>query len=160
MTEQHGLRMGELLVRAGVLTATQVEAVLAEQKQTGRPFGDLAERMFNVPGDAVEDAWIEQYVHFGTEVDLATQRMDIDVLRVLNRRQAWQFKLLPLRYESEELVLATARSNMKRAVNFAWRRLSDPIYFVLAERPQLDQFLQTHYPWPAMAQLDEMAKTG
>jgi len=158
MTEQRGLRMGELLIEAGVLSDEQVQQILQQQKQTGRPFGDLAERLFGVSPEAVENAWIEQYIQLGTEVDLDRQRIDVEVLRVINRRQAWQFKLLPLRYENEELVMATTRDDMKRAVNFAWRKCSDPIYFVLSQRPQLESFLQTHYPWPAMEQLDELAK--
>jgi len=158
MAPQRGLRMGELLIKAGVLDDAQVERILAEQKKTGRPFGDLAERLFAVSPEAVENAWIEQYIHLGTEVDLETQRIDVEVLRVLNRRQAWQFKLLPLRYEADELVMATTREDMKRAVNFAWKKSSDPIYFVLSQRPQLEAFLQTHYPWPAMDSIDELAK--
>ena len=158
MIKQHGLRIGELLVQAGVLSEAQVSEVLATQRKTGRPFGDLAERLFDVPSEAVEDAWVEQYLQFGTAVDLDTQHVDVEVLRVINRRQAWQFKLLPMRYEADELVMATTQEDFKRAVNFAWQKLSDPIYFVLSQRPQLEQFLQTHYPWPAMEQLDELAK--
>jgi len=158
MTQQRGLRIGELLIKAGVLDGEQVERILAEQRKTGRPFGDLAERLFEVSPDAVENAWIEQYIQFGTAVNLDDQRIDVEALRVLNRRQAWQFKLLPLRYEADELVMATTREDMKRAVNFAWKTCSDPIYFVLSQRPQLEAFLQTHYPWPAMESIDELAK--
>jgi MSHA biogenesis protein MshE len=158
MTQRHGLRMGELLVQAGVLTEPQVKEILETQRKTGRPFGDLAERLFEVPTESIEQAWVEQYLQFGTAVDLESQRIDVEVLRVINRRQAWQFKLLPMRYEADELVMATTPNDFKRAVNFAWRKLSDPIYFVLSQRPQLEQFLQTHYPWPAMEQLDKLAE--
>lgn len=151
MGRTNGVRMGELLVEARVLTCEQVEAILAEQKSTARPFGDLAERMFNVSPESIEQAWIDQYLAYGTEVDLDTQRIDIEVLSVLNRRQAWQFRMLPLRREHDEIVTATTREDLPRAVNFAWRRMTDPVFLVIAKRPQLEQFLMSHYPWPAMA---------
>ncbi len=154
MTREHGLRMGELLVQAGLLNEQQVQAILTEQKGSGRPFGDLAERMYSINPDAVEQAWIEQYLSLGTEVDLDSQRIDVEVLRVLNRRQAWQFRMLPLRHEMGELVLATCRDKFARAVNFAWRRMNDPVFFLIAQRPQLESFLMTHYPWPAMEELE------
>jgi len=153
MTREHGLRMGELLVSAGLLNDRQVREVLNEQQQSGRPFGDIAERMFNVSPEAVEQAWIDQYLALGTEVDLNTQRVDVEVLRVLNRRQAWQFRMIPLRREDNELVMATSRERFTRAVNFAWRRMHDPVFFLIAQRPQLEHFLMEHYPWPGIEEL-------
>lgn len=143
-------RIGELLVRIGALNEQQLQAILEQQKNTHRPFGDLAERMYGVCPNQVEQAWIEQYLSYSTAVDLQNQDIDMQVLRVLNRRQAWQFRLLPLHKEGNELVIATCLEKLPRAVNFAWNRLSDPVYFLIAQRPQLEQFLQEHYPWPAM----------
>jgi hypothetical protein len=157
MADKNHPRIGDLLVAAGALTRDQVQAVLEQQQATGRPFGDLAERMFAVDAETVEKAWLDQYVSYGTEVDLNNQRIDMEVLRVLNRRQAWQFRMLPLRRENDELIVATTRDRLPKAVNFAWRRLHDPIYFLIAQRPQLEDFLMDHYPWPAMYEQMEQA---
>lgn len=151
-----GVRIGEILVSQGVLTRDQVQAVVEQQQRCARPFGDLAERMFGINTEDVERAWIEQYVSYGTDVDLETQEVDVEVLRLLNRRQAWQFHMLPLRREEHELLLATCREALPKAVNFAWHRLHDPVFFLVAQRPQLEEFLMEHYPWPAMYQLMEM----
>ena len=150
MGKTNGVRMGELLVEAGALSREQVDAILTEQKNAARPFGDLAERMFGVSAEKVERAWIEQYLAYGTEIDLETQRIDVEVLTLLNRRQAWQFRLLPMRRERDDVIIATTRQDLPRAVNFAWRRMTDPVYLVIAKRPQLEHFLMAHYPWPAM----------
>jgi MSHA biogenesis protein MshE len=150
---RQGVKIGQLLVNQGVLTAEQVEQILAEQKNAGRPFGDLAERLFGISPEAVEKAWIEQYLALSTEIDLDQQRIDVQVLRTLNRRQAWQFRMLPIRREDQDLVMATSRDHLKRAVNFAWRRLHDPVYFMIARRPQLEDFLMRHYPWPGAMDL-------
>jgi hypothetical protein len=146
-------KLGSILIKRGVLTEIQVKQILEQQRKVARPFGDLAERMFGVDPEAVEKAWIEQYLTISEEVDLDLQRIDIHVLRVLNRRQAWQFRMLPLRREGEQLVAATSADQLSRAVNFSWRRLNEPIYFLIARRPQLERFLMEHYPWPAALEL-------
>src|SRR3954471_23597855 len=132
----------------GVLTATQVQQVLEAQKNSHRPFGDLAERLFGVDPRAIEDAWVEQYLRTTGMVDLEEVRVDTDCLRLLNRRQAWQFHTMPINRESGDLGIATSKENLVRAVNFPSRKIDEPVYFLIAEREQLREFLMRHYPVP------------
>ncbi|HVT88045.1 MAG TPA: hypothetical protein VHD56_04265 [Tepidisphaeraceae bacterium] len=143
-----GIRIGQLLVEQGVLSDVQVEHVLKIQKETGRPFGDLAERLYGISPKAVEDAWVEQYVRTVGVVDLDDVKVETDCLRLLNRRQAWQFHMLPTNREEQELSVATSPEGLVRAVNFATRSIDEPVYFMLAERQQLREFLMKHYPVP------------
>ena len=151
-----GIRIGQLLVEQGVLSDTQVQHVLKVQKESGRPFGDLAERLFGISPRAIEDAWVEQYIRTAGVVDLNDVKVETDCLRLLNRRQAWQFHMLPSNHEQGELNVATTPQNLVRAVNFATRSLDEPVYFLLAERHQLREFLMKHYPVPEfLAQFSE-----
>ncbi len=143
-----GIPIGQLLVEQGVLTQYQVDHILKVQKESHRPFGDLAERLFGIEAKAVEDAWVEQYVRTAGIIDLDAQRVDEDCLRLLNRRQAWQFSALPTNREDQNLNIATSPDRLVRAVNFASRKLDEPICFLLAERQQLREFLIKHYPVP------------
>jgi hypothetical protein len=143
-----GIQIGQLLVEQGVLSESQVEHILKVQKMSHRPFGDLAERLFGIDAKAVEDAWVEQYVRVAGIVDLDAQRIDTDCLRMLNRRQAWQFHLLPLNRQREDLHMATSAQDLIRAVNFSGRKLDEPVNFMVAERDQLRDFLMKHYPVP------------
>ena len=97
MSSERGLRIGEILVGQGVLTEKEVNQILDEQKREPRPFGDLAERLFDVKSEVVERAWIDQYLTYSTQVNLDDQKVDTRVLKVINRRQAWQFRILPIR---------------------------------------------------------------
>jgi hypothetical protein len=81
-------------------------------------------------------------------IDLDEQRIDEDCLRLLNRRQAWQFHTLPINREEDNLNLATSPDSLVRAVNFSTRKIDEPICFLLAERQQLREFLMKHYPVP------------
>ncbi|HXE52417.1 MAG TPA: hypothetical protein VN541_05345 [Tepidisphaeraceae bacterium] len=143
-----GIQIGELLVEQGVLTTHQVRHILQVQKLSHRPFGDLAERLYGIDPKAVEDAWVEQYLRTAGVVDLDEQEIDTDCLRLLNRRQAWQFHLLPLRREDQAISMATSAENLVRSVNFATRKLDEPVFFLIAERQQLREFLMKHYPVP------------
>ena len=142
-----GIQIGQLLIEQGVLTAKQVEHILKVQKMSHRPFGDLAERLYGISPKAVEDAWVEQYLRVVGTVDLNDVQIDTECLRMLNRRQAWQFHLLPVG-RRPELEMATTAETLVRSVNFACRKIDEPVHFLIAERRQLREFLMKHYPVP------------
>lgn len=153
-----GIQIGQLLVEQGVLTDRQVQHILAVQKVSHRPFGDLAERLYGIDSKAVEDAWVEQYVRTVGVVELEDQDMDAECLRLLNRRQAWQFHMLPMNRDDDAFGLnaATDAESLVRAVNFSAHKIDEPIFFQIAERKQLREFLMKHYPVPNfLAQLSE-----
>lgn len=143
-----GIPIGQLLVEQGVLTQGQVDHILRIQRVSHRPFGDLAERLFGIKPKAVEDAWVEQYTRTVGTIDLEDQIIEEECLRLLNRRQAWQFNALPLNRDVDTLNIATTRESLVRAVNFTTRAIDEPISFLLAERKQLREFLLKHYPVP------------
>jgi hypothetical protein len=142
------IQLGQLLIETGVLTERQVEHLLTVQKSCHRPIGDLAERLYGVSPRAIEDAWVQQYLRIAGTTDLDEQRIDEECLRLINRRQAWQFRILPTNRETGELNVATDKDNLVRAVNFANRKLDEPIHFLIAERQQLKEFLMKHFPVP------------
>ena len=143
-----GIQIGQLLIEQGVLTSRQVEHILRVQKMSHRPFGDLAERLFGISPQAVEDAWVQQYLRVAGTIDLSEQKFDEQCLRLLNRRQAWQFHMLPMQRAEDNLNIATSADDLVRAVNFSAKKLDEPIYFQIAERTQLKDFLMKHYPVP------------
>ena len=143
-----GIPIGQLLVEQGVLTTEQVAHILTVQKASHRPFGDLAERLYGIDPQAVEDAWVQQYVRTAGVVDLDDVTFDADCLRLLNRRQAWQFHLLPAHRAGEHLQCATDADHLIKAVNFSSRRIDEAVYFLIADRAQLRDFLMRHFPLP------------
>ncbi len=143
-----GIPIGQLLIEQGVLTEAQVQHVLQVQKMSHRPFGDLAERLYGIHPKAVEDAWVEQYLRTVGIVDLDELEVDSECLRLLSRRQAWQFHMLPMGREEQSLQVATSAQDLVRSVNFSTRRIDEPVSFLIAERTQLREFLMRHYPVP------------
>ena len=143
------IRIGQVLIEQGVLNEQQVFEIVHAQKSQARPFGALAEEMFDVTADAIETAWIEQYHRFTGTIDLDNCAIDEDVLRLINRRQAWQFEVLPIGYEpTGELLIAASQRRLARAVTFATHKLDQPAFFRIAESQQLRAFLTRYYPMP------------
>ena len=157
-TDNKPIRIGVILVEQGVLTEQQVFELVQAQKKLHLPFGVLAERRFEVTLESIENAWIEQYHRFTGTIDLSDQKFDDRALRMINRRQAWQFECMPINFEpGGELLIAASRRRLARAVTFATNRLDKVVYFRVAESEQIQAFLKEHYPMPEISE-DLLAK--
>jgi type IV pilus assembly protein PilB len=144
------LRLGQILVQEGVLTEHQLSEALAEQAQTGEPLGLICERCFSVPPQQVEQAWATQYVGLTREIDPEVEFFEQSALDLVTRRQAWQFHILPIRFDSRELMIATTREDLPRALRFATNVIGVPVYFVITDAHRLGVALSRHYPLPGM----------
>jgi hypothetical protein len=145
------LRLGQVLIEQGVLSERQVECIIRRQEQTGEPFGLLCEQMFRTDPEAIERAWATQYASLTRPVDPAREAIDPRALELVTRRQAWQFRVLPIRFDGREVMLATTRSQLRRALRFATNVMGVPVYLVLAEPRALGEALCRHYPMPGMS---------
>jgi hypothetical protein len=144
------MRIGELLVRQGILTESEVEQVLQEQSRRTEPFGAICERLFGVSPDVIEDAWVEQYTELTGTLDPDFDRCDAGVRDVVTRRQAWQFRIMPVRWDDGALVLATTREHLQRALRFATNAIPFPVYFLVTDPDALAGALEAHYPMGAL----------
>lgn len=144
------MRLGQLLVDGGVLTGSQVEDVLAEQAESGLPFGVIAEDRFGVDPASVEAAWARQYAALTRTVDPRHEVFDDRALLVVTRRQAWQFRVLPIRFDDRELMVATTQLHLRRALRFATHVIGLPVYFVMSDPEALGLALCRHFSLPGM----------
>ena len=83
---------------------------------------DLARRTAAVDAESIR-----------SRVDPTAEAICKDALLAVSRRQAWQFRVMPLRFEDGELIVATTAEHLARALRFASRCLAVPCYFVIAE---------------------------
>lgn len=144
------VRLGDLLVRRGVLSAAQRDEALAHQERQARPLGQIVEEMFGLAPTLVEQAWAEQYAQLTRRVDPRREEVDPRVLTLIERRQAWQFSVLPLRADGREIMVCTTQDALTRALRFVSWRVPRLCYFVLASEPALVEALETHYPMDGM----------
>ncbi|MEL7474379.1 MAG: hypothetical protein AAGK04_13760 [Planctomycetota bacterium] len=140
------LRLGDLLVRSGALTEDERDAIVDAQGVSRRPFGVIAEEMFGVDPGVVERAWAEQYAASTRFVDLEACHPSPDVIGEVDRRQAWQFAMLPMERDGDELVCCTTAAHLPRALRFAGWRLGGSVSFVVSDRQRLGAALARCYP--------------
>ncbi len=140
------VRLGEVMVRAGTISEAQRQEILEAQAKTGRPFGELAERMFGVDPRAVESAWAAQYAAAVPRIDPMAVEPDAEVLRLVGRREAWQFRVLPIRKDGAEIMVCTSPEQLVRALKFLGWSVRGACYMVLSEEERLLEALARHYP--------------
>jgi len=145
------IRLGDILVDRGVLTARQRDEVLEHQRHGSRPFGVLAEELFGVQAEQVEHAWASQFAGYAEHVDPRREPIDPRALARLERRQAWQFRVLPLRYEGDTLVCCTTVDHLVRALRFTGWRVPELCRFVLTDAERLGRALMRFYPIDGMS---------
>lgn len=145
------IRIGEVLISRGTLTKGQVDAILEEQRRSHRPFGELAENMYGVDPTDIEQAWVEQYARLTRHVNAAEESIDPRAMKLVDRRQAWQFRVMPIRFDGRELMVATTVDNLCRALRFVTRCLGVPCYLVLTQAESLASALAKHFPLPGAA---------
>jgi len=145
------VRLGDVMVRMKLLTESQRDEVVRVQAGCGRPFGLLAEQMFGVSPGAVESAWAAQYASAADRCDPREEIVEPRALARVERRQAWQFRCLPLRYEGEAMVVCTTPDYLVRALRFTGWKLSEPCIFVLTTPESLGMALMRYYPMSGMS---------
>ena len=145
------VRLGQVLIESGVLSVEQSEQILDEQDRTGEPFGLLCERLFGIDPETVERAWALQYAGMARTIDPLGEPTDPLAMELVTRRQAWQFRVLPLRFDGRELMIATTKRHLRRALRFATGVLGVPAFIVLASSTGLGEALCRYYPQPGMS---------
>jgi len=146
------VRLGDLLVERGAITAAQQSEILEAQLSRTRPFGVLAEEMFGVSPHVIEDTWAAQYATMATRCDPRVTPIDAGVLELIDRRQAWQFGVIPVAMHPEGLELVTTPGSLARALRFCGWRLTQPSFFSICETEVLPIALEIHYPIAGMDQ--------
>lgn len=145
--------LGELLVQSGCLTNEQRNRILEVQRANHRPFGVLAEELFGISPHDVEHAWAAQYASIAPRFDPRLHAIDPDILGLIERRQAWQFRLIPVRKEGDETVFVTSVEDLARALRFTGWRIEGPCTFLICDRDSLQIGLGMHYPIDGMEKI-------
>ncbi len=123
------LRIGDLLVRQGVLTEQQVQDILTEQPRGGAAVWRtcraavrrFAPGMWNGHGrSSIRRSWVST-----ARTRPSSRAMDASI----TARQAWQFRVLPVRYSGDELTVCTTKDHLARALRFVGWKIQSPCHF-------------------------------
>lgn len=145
------MRIGEMLVSAGLLKSEQVDEILKRQRCHPEPFGLVAQRLYNLDPVDIERIWTDTTIRISRSVRPASDEIDRNAIDLITRRQAWQFRFLPIRMDGTgTLIAATTASHLSRAVRFATRILDCPCTMMLTDAEYLAANLEAYYQLPGL----------
>jgi len=142
------IRLGELLVQQGAITAAQQEEILELQRDSRRPFGAIAEERFGIDPSQIEQAWAAQYAMIAQRINPVEFEIEPEALGLITKRQAWQFGFIPFEQIEGEIRVVAARETLARALRFVGWRIPELCTFAICDLAVLRRGLETHYPLP------------
>jgi general secretion pathway protein E/type IV pilus assembly protein PilB len=148
MAEQRKkLRLGELLIQQGLITADQLRIALTEQKNHQQPIGRLLVRLGFVTEAVIRDIMART---IGQEsIDLNQVVVDADSLKLIPQDFARRHRVLPIAFEPSEPALTVAITEVFNVVALDQLRSTlgqnVKIKTVLASEAQLEDSIDQFY---------------
>ncbi len=102
------LRIGELLVRRGLITEEQLEEALKIQAKTGKRIGDILVEKGYVEREILEKVLQEYRASLSGLEDLDPEKIDRDLAKYVPEKIASMFKVVPVKRESGTIWLASS----------------------------------------------------
>ena len=136
-------RLGEMLVKKGLLTADQLKTALDRQKKEGGVLGSILIQLQYVSEDAVARALSEQYgVPY---VELPNHDIDSDVIKLVPMEVAIQHKVIPLNKSGTNLKVVTADPTNLVALDLIKFMTGCSVNAVVSSETAITQAIEEHY---------------
>ncbi|GIU89799.1 MAG: hypothetical protein KatS3mg010_0898 [Acidimicrobiia bacterium] len=137
------VRLGELLVREGLLDPAQLEHALAAQRERGGRLGDVLVALGLVDERELARVLGEQ---LGVDVvDLRSARLDPQVLALLPEDVARELHAIPIALEGERVVVAVSDPLDETLTDRCITALGRPVRLVIAARSDIDRAIGIVY---------------
>src|SRR3954463_7500393 len=142
--QQSRVRLGTMLVRAGLLTAEQLEEALAEKAETGKRLGEIVVDRGWVPSSDLARALAEPH-HCGF-IHLVEADIEDAAASLLPERLARRYRAVPVRFLDEDQVLvAVADPTDVLASDDLRLAIGMNVQFAVADQHDLERTLAKLY---------------
>jgi hypothetical protein len=140
-------KIGELLSQLVELSGHDVEEILHEQQATQRRFGEIALSWGLCQPEHVWSAWCRQVGEGSARdhVDLDRDGIDAQAVALLHAEVARALRVIPIRADGREVVLASEAVLGERVREELKGLLKRNVKFVLAARNQIDAAIDAYY---------------
>ena len=101
-------RLGERLIKAGLISEEKLELALKEQKRTGEFLGEVLQNLGFVTEEGISSSLAAQ--SGVRQVELENYLIDAEVLKLIPENIAKKYKLIPLSLEGNKLTVAMANT--------------------------------------------------
>jgi MSHA biogenesis protein MshE len=137
------LRLGELLVQNGVISAEQLKNALSEQRRTGRKLGRILRDL-----ELLTDAQLHEFLSKHLQVpfvDLQQIRIDREAVKLLPEPLARRFRALVLEQDARGLLVAMPDPTDMQAYDELKAQLKHPMRVALVGEADFLKTLETVY---------------
>jgi type IV pilus assembly protein PilB len=134
--KERDLPLGEMIVRAGLLSSVQLDAALAAARASGRRLGEVL-----VDDELVDERELAQIVaaQEGLEfVDLGKHDLEDEAVDLLSESVARRHCALPYRLKGTAVIVAIADPSDDAALDAILAEVPRPVQFVVATRVEID----------------------
>ncbi len=142
-TRPRKARFGELLVKADVITAEQLQQALAQQKKSGQKLGRVLQEI-----GAISESELHRFLarHLGIDyVDLSLANLHKDTLFLLKEVQARSYRALVLQSDEQGLLVGMADPTDIHAYDQLCRLLKRPVRLALVNEADLLHTINSMY---------------
>jgi type IV pilus assembly protein PilB len=147
--QERDLPLGELIVRAGLLSSVQLDAALAGARATGRRLGELL-----VEDELVDERQLAQIMaqQEGLEfIDLGKHDLDDEAVDLLSETSARRYGALPYRMEGPAVCVAIVDPADDAVLDAVLAEVPRPVRFVVATRTEVDAAIREAFGEPFAA---------
>ena len=147
--QERDLPLGELIVRAALLSSVQLDAALAAARASGRRLGEVL-----VEDELVDERELAQIVaqQEGLEfVDLGKHDLDHEAVDLLSESSARRYLALPYRLEGTAVCVVIADPSDDAALDVVLGEVERPVRFVVATRTEVEAALREAFGEPFTA---------
>lgn len=135
----HHLRVGDILVEAGHLSADDLSVALDEQRASGRRLGELLVAQGAVSQKQLLHALALQFGH--EFVDLEEYTVDPEVVQQIEKSLARRHRALPIARKAGRVVVAMANPNDILALDDVRNVLGCQVHAVMADAEQISRIV-------------------
>ena len=142
-TRPRKARFGELLVKAGAISAEQLQQALAQQKKSGQKLGRALQEL-----GAISESELHRFLarHLGIDyVDLSLANLNKDTLFLLKEVQARSYRALVLQSDEQGLLVGMADPTDIHAYDQLCRLLKRPVRLALVNEADLLHTINSMY---------------
>lgn len=145
-----GMPLGEILVKAGLLSASDLNTALSEQINTSKLLGEILLNKGLITGEDLSSALgsqqqePQQKTHI-SEIDLSHYQIDPLIIQNINQDMAMQYVAIPISRTHEGGILVAIADPSDINMDKIRSQVQVSVDFVTADRNQILEAIQKHY---------------
>ena len=138
------LRLGEILIRKGIITSEQLETALAEGKKTGEFVGKLLVDMKFITEEQFLEAVAEQ-LDLKFLLSLKDEKISDETVKAVPAKLIWHYKFMPLDLKNKVLTIAVSDPMAVWAAEDLKLQLGFDIERVVAPQREIEGTIRKYY---------------